>query len=72
MALLLRRPVWRTVTSRVLLIGVPSLPLVTLRRWMENLEALAISWKICEVEASEGTETVSGRPLIGRPGRMLD
>ena len=49
---------------------MPSLPLVTLKRWMENLEALAISWNICEVDASEGTETVSGRPLIGRPGHM--
>jgi hypothetical protein len=54
----------------VLGIGVPSLPLVTLKRWMENFDALAISWKICEVEASEGTETVSGKPLMGRPGSM--
>jgi len=71
MALLFLRPVWWTVTSRELEIGVPSLPLVTLKRWIENFEALAISWKICDVEASEGTETVSGRPWIGRPGRVL-
>jgi hypothetical protein len=34
---------------------------------MENFEALAISWKIWDVEASEATEIVSGKSLIGRP-----
>jgi hypothetical protein len=49
------------------LIGDPSLPLVTLNRWIENLEAFAISSKISDVEASALTVMVSGSFLIGRP-----
>jgi hypothetical protein len=47
--------------------GDPSLPLVTLNRWIENLEAFAISSKIWAAEASAETVMVSGRFLIGRP-----
>jgi hypothetical protein len=67
-ALLFLRPVWWTVTSLLLEMAEPSLPLVILSRWMEKLEASAIFWKICAVESSGVTVTVSGKPLIGRPG----
>ena len=66
-ALLFLRPVSWTVTSRTLVTDEPSLPFVTLNRWIENFEAFAISSKIWEVEASELTVIVSGRFLIGRP-----
>jgi hypothetical protein len=49
-------------------IADPSLPFVTLNRWIENLETLAILRKISDAGASESTVMDSGRPLIGRPG----
>lgn len=69
-ALLLRSPVWCTVVSLEFEIGDPSLPFVILKRFISNLEALAISWNICVAEASELTVMDSGRFLIGRPGRI--
>jgi hypothetical protein len=42
-ALLFLTPVSWTVMSAPLGIAEPSLPFVTLKRWIENLEALAIS-----------------------------
>jgi hypothetical protein len=67
MALLLRSPVWWTVVSPALGIPEPSLPFVTLNRWMENLEASAILLNICDAGASDSMVMDSGRPLIGRP-----
>jgi hypothetical protein len=67
MALLLRSPVWWTVVSPALGIPEPSLPFVTLSRWMENLEASAILLNICDAGASDSMVMDSGRPLIGRP-----
>lgn len=66
-ALLFLRPVSWTVVSLVLAIGVPSLPLVTLRRYIEKREASAIFWWIWLALSSAFTVMVSGRFLIGRP-----